>query len=42
MMSDAKAEGYRRVEVLDGGRRRREWSEDDESMQNRGGLVSLW
>ena len=28
MMSDAKAEGYRRVEVLTGPRRRRDWSED--------------
>ena len=27
MMSDAKAEGYRRVEVLTGPRRRRDWSE---------------
>jgi transposase len=31
MMSDAKAEGYRRVEVLTGPRRRREWSEDDKA-----------
>ena len=28
MMSDAKAEGCRRVEVLTGPRRRRDWSED--------------
>ena len=28
MMCDAKAEGYRRVEVLTGPRRRRDWSED--------------
>jgi transposase len=31
MMSDAKAEGYRRVEILTGPRRRREWSEDDKA-----------
>ena len=31
MMSDAKAEGYRRVEVLTGPRRRRDWSEDDKA-----------
>ena len=31
MMSDAKAKGYRRVEVLTGPRRRREWSDDDKS-----------
>ena len=31
MMSGAKAEGYRRVEVLAGPRRRREWSEDDKA-----------
>src|SRR3712207_9452989 len=30
-MSDAKAEGYRRVEVLTGPRRRREWSEEDKA-----------
>jgi transposase len=29
MMCDAKAEGYRRVEVLTGPRRRRDWSEGD-------------
>jgi transposase len=31
MMSDAEAKGYRRVEVLTGPRRRREWSDDDKS-----------
>ncbi len=31
MMCDAKAEGYRRVEVLTGPRRRRDWSEDDKA-----------
>ena len=31
MMSDAKAEGDRRVEVLTGPRRRRDWSEDDKA-----------
>lgn len=31
MMSDAKAEGYRRVEVLTGPRRRRDWSDDDKA-----------
>ena len=31
MMSDAKTEGYRRVEVLTGPRRRREWSEEDKA-----------
>jgi transposase len=31
MMSEAKAEGYRRVEVLTGPRRRRDWSEDDKA-----------
>ena len=31
MMSGAKAEGYRRVEVLTGPRRRRDWSEDDKT-----------
>ena len=31
VMSDAKAEGYRRVEVLTGPRRRRDWSEDDKA-----------
>ena len=31
MMSDAKAEGFRRVEVLTGPRRRREWSDDDKA-----------
>jgi transposase len=31
MMSAAKAEGYRRVEVLTGPRRRRGWSEDDKA-----------
>ena len=31
MMSDAKAEGYRRVEVLTGPRRRRDRSEDDKA-----------
>ena len=31
MMCDAKAEGYRRVEILTGPRRRREWSEDDKA-----------
>jgi transposase len=30
-MSDAKAEGYRRVEVLTGPRRRRNWTEDAKS-----------
>jgi transposase len=30
-MSDAKAEGYRRVEVLTGPRRRRDWSDDDKA-----------
>ena len=31
MMSDAKAEGFRRVEVLTGPRRRRDWSDDDKA-----------
>jgi transposase len=31
MVCDAKAEGYRRVEVLTGPRRRRDWSEDDKA-----------
>lgn len=31
MMCDAKAEGYRRVEVLTGPRRRRDWSDDDKA-----------
>ena len=31
MMSAAKAEGYRRLEVLTGPRRRRGWSEDDKA-----------
>ena len=31
MMSDAKAEGYRRVEVLTGPRRRRDWPEGDKA-----------
>ena len=31
MMCDAKVEGYRRVEVLTGPRRRRDWSEDDKA-----------
>ena len=31
MMSDAKAEGFRRIEVLTGPRRRRDWSEDDKA-----------
>ena len=31
MMSDAKAEGYRRVEVLTGPRRRRNWADDAKS-----------
>ena len=31
VMCDAKAEGYRRVEVLTGPRRRRDWSEDDKA-----------
>ena len=31
MMSGAKAEGFRRVEVLTGPRRRRDWSDDDKA-----------
>jgi transposase len=31
MMCDAKASGYRRVEVLTGPRRRRDWSDDDKA-----------
>ena len=31
MMSDARAEGFRRVEVLTGPRRRRDWSDDDKA-----------
>ena len=31
MMSDAKAEGFRRIEVLTGPRRRRDWSDGDKA-----------
>ena len=31
MMSDGEAEGFRRVELLTGPRRRRDWSEDDKA-----------